>query len=112
MATTIDRKKAPPGRALGKAAKVVREETSHLEELTVSVSKLRGSMSEYINAVHYLHQRLILMKNGKATVAMVPAEDLELLRRIEDAIDLDAAREALKEPGKIKWKDVKAKLGL
>lgn len=112
MPTTIARKsKALLARALGKA-KAVRDETTKFEEMTVSVSKLRESMSEYINAVHYLHQRLLLMKNGKPAVAMVPPEDLELLRQIEDAIDLDAAREALKEPGEVSWKDVKAKLGL
>ena len=113
MSTTIERKKkADLARAL-KASKAAQgKATRGPEELTVSVSKLRGSMSEYINAVHYLHQRLILMKNGKPAVAMVPPEDLELLRRIEDAIDLDAAREALKEPGAVPWEEVKAKLGL
>ncbi len=69
-------------------------------------------MSEYVNAVHYLHQRVLLVKNGKPAVAMVHPDDLELLRQIEDAIDLDAAREALKEPGEVPWKVVKAKLGL
>lgn len=108
MPTRIERKTKP---ALAKASNAVQKHSAPLE-LTVSVSKVRESMSEYVNAVHYLHQRVLLVKNGKPAVAMVHPDDLELLRQIEDAIDLDAAREALKEPGEVPWKVVKAKLGL
>jgi hypothetical protein len=43
---------------------------------------------------------------------MVPVADLEVLRDLEDRIDLEAAREALSEPGETSWEEVKAKLGL
>jgi len=46
---------------------------------------------------------------GKAIVAV---EDLEVLERLEDQIDLEAAREALKESESIPWEQAKAKLGL
>jgi hypothetical protein len=39
-------------------------------------------------------------------------EDLELLQQLEDRIDLEAARKALKEPGRIPWAKVKKDLGL
>jgi hypothetical protein len=46
---------------------------------------------------------------------LVPVEDLKLLEELEDRIDLESAREALKEAekeGTIPWKEVKKKLGL
>jgi hypothetical protein len=42
----------------------------------------------------------------------VPVADLETLRQLEDTLDLQAAREAMSEPGEVSWEEVKAKLGL
>jgi hypothetical protein len=39
-------------------------------------------------------------------------DDLELIRALEDRIDLQRARKALKEKGNVPWKKVKAELGL
>ena len=44
--------------------------------------------------------------------AVVPIEDVELLEKLEDEIDLAAAREALKDPKTISWETVKKKLRL
>jgi hypothetical protein len=47
------------------------------------------------------------------TAALVPMEDLQMLRALEDRIDLEAACEALAEPGASRsWAGVRAKLGL
>ena len=43
---------------------------------------------------------------------MVPIEDMKLLMELEDHLDLEAAKEALKEEGSIPWDRVKAELGL
>jgi hypothetical protein len=45
-------------------------------------------------------------------VAVVPIDDIELLEALEDRMDLDAAREALRETGTIPLAKVKAELGL
>jgi len=58
-------------------------------------------------------QRVIVQRRGKDVAALVPFEDLELLERIEDEVDLAAIRQALAEGGDpIPWEKVKADLGL
>ena len=53
-------------------------------------------------------------RRGRAVAAIVPIEDLDLLERMEDELDLRAAREALADPGNatpIPWDEVEAELG-
>jgi prevent-host-death family protein len=57
-------------------------------------------------------ERIILQRNGKAVAALVSIEDLEILEELEDKLDLEAAQEALQEPGTVSWDSVKASLGL
>jgi PHD/YefM family antitoxin component YafN of YafNO toxin-antitoxin module len=57
-------------------------------------------------------ERIILQRNGKAVAALVSIEDLEILAELEDELDLEAAQEALQEPGTVSWESVKASLGL
>lgn len=47
--------------------------------------------------VAYGHERLVITRHGNPVAALVPYDDLELLERIEDRVDLDEAREALVE---------------
>jgi len=47
--------------------------------------------------------------------AVVPIEDLELLQALEDRVDLEQAREALRTietEGTVPWEELKADLGL
>jgi antitoxin (DNA-binding transcriptional repressor) of toxin-antitoxin stability system len=57
-------------------------------------------------------ERLIITRQGKPIGAIVPWEDVEILRALEDRIDGQAATEALKEPGMLSLEDVKRELGL
>jgi PHD/YefM family antitoxin component YafN of YafNO toxin-antitoxin module len=57
-------------------------------------------------------ERIILQRNGKAVAALVSIEDLEILAKLEDELDLEAAQEALQEPGTVSWESVKASLGV
>ncbi len=57
-------------------------------------------------------ERIILQRNGKAVAALVSIEDLEILAELEDELDLEAAQEALQEPGTVSWESVKTSLGL
>jgi hypothetical protein len=42
----------------------------------------------------------------------VPIEDVELLEKLEDEIDIAAARETLKDPRTIPWETIKKKFKL
>ncbi len=79
------------------------------------VSEARDDLAETLNRVCYKGERIVLHRRGKNVAALVPVEDLELLEELEDRIDLEIAREALKEAekeGTISWSEVKKKLGL
>jgi antitoxin (DNA-binding transcriptional repressor) of toxin-antitoxin stability system len=80
--------------------------------ITVTASKAREQFSTWVNMVGHGNKWIVLKRHGKATVAMVPIADLETLRELEDKLDLQAARDAMSEPGEVPWEEVKAKLGL
>jgi prevent-host-death family protein len=75
-------------------------------------SAARDHFSDVMTDVGVRGDRLILQRNGKDLVAVVPVADLELLEALEDRMDLAAAKAALKERGSVSWAQVKAKLDL
>ena len=78
-------------------------------------SKARRDFSDTINRVAYSGERIVLERHGKPVVAIVPVADLELLEKLEDRMDLEAARAALadvKKHGTVPWEKIKADLGL
>ena len=79
---------------------------------SVSTSKIREELSDTINRVAYGGERVVLKRRGKPIAAIVSLEDVELLERLEDEMDVEAAKKALKEPGRIPWPKLKKKLGL
>lgn len=81
----------------------------------ISTVKARNQFSDVINRAAYGKERIVLTRRGKELVAVVPIEDVELLRGLEDKLDLEEAREALKESaekGTKQWDRFKADLGL
>ncbi|MBI3317959.1 MAG: type II toxin-antitoxin system Phd/YefM family antitoxin [Candidatus Omnitrophica bacterium] len=80
--------------------------------MRISASRVRENFSDTLNRVAYRKERIVLRRRGKDLAAVVPIEDLTLLEEMEDRIDLEAARKALKEKGTISWNKLKAKLGL
>ena len=81
----------------------------------VAASAVRKDFADAVNRVAYQGERIVLQRRGKDLAALVPIEDLELLRELEDRMDLDAARAALAEArqrGTKPWKKLKAELGL
>ena len=78
----------------------------------LTISDARQRLADTVNRVAYTRERIILQKRGKSVAALVPIEDLELLEQIEDRLDLEAAREALKEPGELPYEEVRRRLGL
>jgi len=79
---------------------------------SLPVSKARQELAELINRVAYGGERIVIERRGKEVAALVPTEDLQVLESLEDRIDLETAREALKEKGAIPWEKLKADLGL
>jgi prevent-host-death family protein len=63
----------------------------------VAASKARDSFSDTLNRVAYRRERIVLRRRGKDLVAIVPMEDLALIERLEDEIDVRRARRALSE---------------
>jgi prevent-host-death family protein len=59
---------------------------------TVSVSKLKDELSEYLNRAAYGGERIVVTSHDRPKAAVISVSDLELLEELEDA---QAAREAL-----------------
>lgn len=81
----------------------------------ISVSEAREDFSEVVNQVCYSGERMILHRRGKDLVAIVTVSDLEMLESLEDAMDIEAAKTAIKESkkkGSISWNKLKKELGL
>ena len=79
---------------------------------TISMSEIRLKLSELANRVIYGGERVVVEKNNKPAFAMVSVEDMELLQRLEDEMDIKAAAEALKEGNFVSWEQVKKELGM
>jgi len=81
----------------------------------LTVSKARKLFAETVNRVAYTKERVMVERHGKAVVAMVPVEDVELLRDLEDRMDLGDVRAAIaeaKKKGTKPWSVLKKQLGL
>jgi antitoxin (DNA-binding transcriptional repressor) of toxin-antitoxin stability system len=84
------------------------------EEPTVSMEFLNDfkEFSMLLERALMTGERVMITRQGKPMGAIVPWEDVEILRALEDKIDGQAAKEALKEPGMLSLEDVKRELGL
>ncbi|HJD55499.1 MAG TPA: type II toxin-antitoxin system Phd/YefM family antitoxin [Rickettsia endosymbiont of Pyrocoelia pectoralis] len=63
----------------------------------ITTSEAREHFSEIINRTSYGKERIILSRRGKDLAAVIPIEDLKLIELIEDKLDLQEAKEAIKE---------------
>jgi len=78
---------------------------------TIPITAAREHLADLGNRVALRGERVIVERRGKELFALVPVEDLELLERLEDEMDLDAIRKRLNEPTK-PFARVKKELGL
>ena len=67
---------------------------------TLNTSGARERLAEVLNRVAYAKDRVRITRRGKAIAAVVPIEDLELIERLEDQLDLLEAEKALTEAGR------------
>ena len=78
---------------------------------TIPISEAREHLADLGNRVFLRGERLVIERRGKNLFALVPVEDVELLERLEDKLDLDAIR-AAKDEQSIPFAKVKKELGL
>jgi len=80
---------------------------------TLQVSKARDRFSEIVNRVIFGRERIAVQRRDKRRAVLISEEDAELLEWLEDQIDLDAARKAIKGRNKaVDWEDFKKELGV
>ena len=82
---------------------------------TVNSTDARENLADVLNRVAYAKVRVRITRRGKAVAAVVPIEDLELIERLEDEIDIREAEKALREAkkkGTIPLEKVRKELGL
>ena len=78
----------------------------------IPAAKLRDDMSDTLNRVAYGGERIVIDRRGKSSAALVSVEDAELLERLEDRMDLEHARKALRSGKPLPLAQLKKELGL
>jgi prevent-host-death family protein len=68
--------------------------------MNTNIADFRDNLSDLLNRVAYVGERVVLERRGKPVAALVSIDDLELLERLEDDADIRAARKALKAGGR------------
>ena len=81
-------------------------------EPIMRVVDIRNNLADAINRVAYAGERIILERRGNGVVALVSMEDLALLEEWENQADIQAAKKAIKEKGRIPLEQIKARLGM
>lgn len=78
----------------------------------MSASAAREKFADLVNRAEYRGERVVVRRHNRDVAAIVPIEDLELLQRVENRMDIKDALKALKEPRGKTAKQLKAELGL
>jgi prevent-host-death family protein len=83
----------------------------------LAAGKVRQEFAEIVNRVAYGRERVVVRRRGKDLAAMIPFEDLVLLEKLEDRLDLEEAERILakataQRDKPIPWDKAKKKLGL
>ncbi len=66
---------------------------------TVSTVDARKNFADIVNQVAYGKEPIVLTRRGQEIAALISIEELELLRKIEDYIDIADAKKALADSG-------------
>ena len=79
----------------------------------ITVTQARSGFFDLFDRVARKHERVVISRRGRESVAMVPVEDLEKIEALEDAEDIRAADAALaKSNRRIPYDEVRKELGL
>ncbi len=66
---------------------------------TITTADARKNFAAIVNTVAYGKEPVVLTRRGQEIAALISIEELQLLRKIEDYIDIEDAKKALEEPG-------------
>jgi prevent-host-death family protein len=66
---------------------------------TMTTADARKNFADIVNTVAYGKEPVVLTRRGQEIAALISIEELQLLQRIEDHIDIEDAKKALEEPG-------------
>ena len=66
---------------------------------TISTANARKNFADIVNKVAYGTDPVVLTRRGREIAALVSMKEFELLRQIEDHLDVEDARKALAESG-------------
>lgn len=83
--------------------------------IEVNTVAVRKNFSDYINRVMYGKERVILMRRGAEVAVIVPLDDLQLLEKMEELMDVRDAEIALadaKKNGTTSLEQLKKELGI
>ncbi len=79
--------------------------------MKVSITEARDRLADIANRADLLGERIVVERRGRRLCAIVSVEDLEILERLEEAIDIETARSRSSEE-LIPWSAAKQTLGL
>jgi prevent-host-death family protein len=82
---------------------------------SLPLQEASNNLPDLVRRVSQEKERLLVKGEGEQIVAIIPVEDLELVEAIEDRIDIEEARAALREAeekGTIPLDDFLKELGL
>ena len=77
----------------------------------LTTSTARAQFADLVNRAEYAGERTVVHRRKKPVAAIVPIEDLELIERYEDELDLRLVKRVRREKT-IPWEKVKKELGL
>jgi len=64
---------------------------------SITTASAREHFSEIVNRSSYGKERIVLSRRGKDLAEIIPMEDLKLIEMIENKLDIEEAKEAIKE---------------
>ncbi len=82
---------------------------------TLNTTQAREEFAGVLNRVAFGKDRVRISRRGKVIAAVVPVEDLDLIERLEDEVDIREAEAALaeaREKGTTPLAEVRRELGL
>jgi prevent-host-death family protein len=66
---------------------------------TITTADARKNFADIVNTVAYDKGPIVLTRRGQEIAALISIEELQLLHKIEDYIDIRDGKKALEEPG-------------
>lgn len=79
---------------------------------TITITDLRAKIRKVADQVFHHGEHICVERNGEPAFGMVSIEELKLLEEIEDRMDIEAAKKAIKRNRFTSWEEAKKKLGL